>query len=156
MSEKDLFAIEVLDHSKPEDRQKIFDIIFNSQIHTGGDARIDKKRMLVLLYKFLLEESYDHIEDIKKKQAKGKYMSDYEEDILVNVHLIENYLDNIIEQRANFSKKLAMSLLDKEKFNKFTSKNHQKILKKLNDQIHDDPFVLDAGIHGEDHINIDL
>jgi predicted metal-binding protein len=80
--------------------------------------------MLVLLYKFLLEESYDHIEDIKKKQAKGKYMSDYEEDILVNVHLIENYLDNIIEQRANFSKKLAMSLLDKEKFNKFTSKNH--------------------------------
>lgn len=112
--------------------------------------------MLVLLYKFLLEESFDHIEDIKKKQAKGKYMSDYEEDILVNVHLIENYLEDIIQQRANFTKKLAMSLLDKEKFNKFTTQNHQKILKKLNDRIHDDPFVLDAGIHGEDHINIDL
>lgn len=156
MSEKDLFAIEVLDHSKPEDRQKIFNIIFNSQMKQGGDQRIDKKRMLVLLYKFLLDESYDHIEDIKEKQAKGKYMSSDEEDILVNVHLIEDYLEDIIQQRANFSKKLAMSLLDKEKFNKFTSQNHQKILKKLNDQIHDDPFVLDAGIHGEGHINIDL
>jgi hypothetical protein len=83
-------------------------------------------------------------------------MSDDEEDILVNVHLIENYLEDIIQQRANFSKKLAMSLLDKEKFNKFTTQNHQKILKKLNDRIHDDPFVLDAGIHGEEHINIDL
>lgn len=155
MSEKDLFAVEVLDHSKPEDRQKIFDIIFNSQIKSGQTG-IDKKRMLVLLYKFLLEESFDHIEDIKRKQSKGKYMSDYEEDILVNVHLIENYLEDIIQQRANFTKKLAMSLLDKEKFNKFTTQNHQKILKKLNDRIHDDPFVLDAGIHGEDHINIDL
>jgi len=64
MSEKDLFAIEVLDHSDPEDRQKIFNLIFNSEIKNGGDKGIDKKRMLVLLYKFLLDESYDHIEDI--------------------------------------------------------------------------------------------
>jgi hypothetical protein len=64
MSEKDMFAIEVLDHSKPEDRQKIFDIIFNNEMRRGADHGIDKKRMLVLLYKFLLDESYDHIEDI--------------------------------------------------------------------------------------------
>mgnify|MGYP007034016808 CR=1 FL=1 len=34
--------------------------------------------MLVLLYKFLLDESYDHIEDITKKHRRGKKMSNYE------------------------------------------------------------------------------
>jgi NTP pyrophosphatase (non-canonical NTP hydrolase) len=156
MSEKDLFAIEVLDHNKPEDRQKILDIIFNGEMEKNDDPKINKKRMLVLLYKFLLEESYEHVAEIKRKQMRGKYMNRYEEDVLVNVHLIENYLEGVIEQRANFSKKLAMSLIDKEKFNKFTSQNHSKILEQLNDAMHNDPFILDAGIHGEHHITIDL
>ena len=141
ISEKDMFAIEVLDRNKPEDRQKIFNIIFNSDggAKASSDQKINKKRMLVLLYKFLLDESYDHITDIVKKQKRGKKMTNYEQEILVNVHLIQNYLDDVIAQRASFSKSLAMSLIDKEKFFKYTSTNHQKILKDLNDKIHDDP-----------------
>lgn len=49
-----------------------------------------------------------------------------------------------------------MSLIDKEKFFKYTSSNHQKILKDLNDRIHDDPYVLDAGLEGEESMSIDL
>ena len=157
MSERDLFAIEVLDHEKQEDRHKIFDIIFNSSsVNNNGDPKINKIRMLVLLYKFFLEESYDRVQEVKQKQAKGKRMSRYEEDILVNAHLIENYLEDVIQQKINFGKKLAMSLLDKDKFNRFTTQNHNKIMEHLNDQIHDDPFVLDAGVHGDHHMNIDL
>ena len=72
--------------------------------------------MLVLLYKFLLDESYDHVQEIERKQTKGRHLNKEEEEILVNVHLIDNYLESVIEQRANFSKKLAMDLIDKSKF----------------------------------------
>lgn len=67
LTEKELFSIEVLDHSKPEDRQKIFEIIFSSQSNSTEDPKINKKRMLVLLYKFLLDESFERVQEIERK-----------------------------------------------------------------------------------------
>lgn len=124
LTEKELFSIEVLDHSKPEDRQKIFEIIFSSQSNSSEDPKINKKRMLVLLYKFLLDESFERVQEIERKQRRGRHLNREEEDVLVNVHLIDTYLEDVIEQRANFSKKLAMMLIDKSKFKEYTKKNH--------------------------------
>lgn len=143
-TEKELFHIEILDHSKPEERKKIFDMVFNSK------NSINKKKTLLLLYKFFLDESLENIQEIKKKQKRGKFMTEAEEDILVNVHLLEKYLDTMkTGENGEYPQKLVLSLLDKETFNAFLTGNFKQILKDLNDRVFNNPFVLDAGIHHE-------
>lgn len=143
LTEEQLFEIEILDHTDPEESKKILDIVFTS------GKRINRKKMLVLLYKYFLDTTYDKINDIKFRQDQGGQMTDAEEDILVSAHLLENYIDGFIAQQNNLGRKIATELLDKGRFSEFTRKNHQKILKKLNDDIFNDPFALDPGIHHE-------
>lgn len=146
LTEKQLFEIEILDHTDPSESKKILDIVFNSH----KSRKISKKKMLVLLYKYFLDTSYERIEAIKQRQDEGGHMSEEEEDILVSVHLLENYIDTVISEQNSLGRKIANELLSKDNFSKFTQKNHQKILRKLNDDIFNDPFALDPGIHHED------
>lgn len=152
LTEKEQFEIEIMDNNSPEDRVEMIELVFSK----NNQKSICRNRMRLLLYKIYLDKSLENIDEIHAKQKKGKFMTEKEEDILVMVHLLEKYLDTVKNQGRRFSRRLALNLLRKERFNKFFIENHDAILKELNDEVFKNPFVLDAGIHHEEEKKNDI
>ena len=154
LSKRDLFEISVLDPNNRKDKKKILKIVFGNK----NEANINKQKILVLAYKLLINKTYKEVKAIYKKQENGKFMTEEEEDVLVNAHIVKEYLLNYFHGHVmKYSQKQIQDILDKKKFETFMYENHNAILKKINDQIFNNPNVLDAGIHfDEKKFNIDL
>jgi len=146
LTEKQLFKIYVLDLSTPADKEEIFQIIFGKE----KKQKIGKDRLQALMYKFLMDQSYERIKSIKKKQRRGVYMNEKEEDVLVNTHLIDRYIVKILSKNRNFGRKIGLKrvlpYLGKQRFEEFMMIHHQEIMKHLGDDIFSDPFSSDAEV----------
>lgn len=138
LTERELFEIDLLDPSKQEHREKIISTLLNK-----NKNKIGIKGIQLLAYKFLLEEDYDHVQTLKKKQSEGKGMKKGDEEILVNVFIVDHYLQDTLKGKLEFERGDIGEILDKEKFLNYTHLNVGEFLAKAKKEVLEHPIAID-------------
>jgi len=151
LTDRQIFDIEIL--SKTAEKEKIYNIIFSN----SEDKKIGKTRIMVMMYKYLIDQNWERIQDIEESHEKGKQLSEKEEDIHVGAHLVQFYYKSLMKLRGNIGKRvdrndLENEFLDSQKYKEFLTENGKQILRNLDNEIKDNPLVIgDADLRLDEH-----
>lgn len=136
-TEREAFEIEILDSENPKDKKKVYDIVFKNR------AKIEMGVLELVAYKFLIDENLDRVEALKSKQEKGKEMNKQEEDVMVNIYMVDHYLEEIVESRQKYDRDFVEGILMRSKFMEYLHSTTEDMLFKVRDEVMRHPIAFD-------------
>lgn len=137
LTEREMFEIEILDSENPADRRNAITVAFRKR------GTIKMETLEVIAYKLLIDENVDHVAKLKSKQKKGKEMSKEEEDSLVNIYMVDHYLEEIVGKRTEFGRDFVEGVLAQGKFIQYVHGSADNMLFKVRDEVLRHPIAFD-------------